>query len=340
MSFSYSSVRTEKSSRYRAQYLQRPLPAVNRSDCIHKSITSYITGCYSGVDYSISSSYMMRQKKESKEKSLDASRAESSPLYLERRRSAVTMARSTELSSTAMTHGSTSASLPIGTATFLSSPAWQQAPATSIDRDLGDRDECSVLFCPALPSGQNKSKRQMDEWRCQQCNLRRNSVGIFICTLSTHYRRKKKEKMARGSGGIGSDRRSRCGESPPRPWPVESLLSRRRDRHGTDGSWPWMDSASRRRGRAGGVAARFSCPEISRPAAVRSCLIHSQLAPASSAPSKACRAAVRLGHSDWIASRIPVPVRDRTAPLLAAMPTQWRVPQAGSSCWEPGSTAS
>lgn len=92
----------------------------------------------------------------------------------------------------------------------------------------------------------------MDEWRWQQCNLRRNGVGIFICTLSTHYRRKKKEKMARGSGGIGSDRRSRCGESPRRPWPVESLLSRRRDRHGTDGSWPWMDSASRRRGRAGG----------------------------------------------------------------------------------------
>jgi hypothetical protein len=47
----------------------------------------------------------------------------------------------------------------------------------------------------------------------------------------------------------------------------------------------------------GGVAARFSCPEISRPAAVRSCLIHAQLAPASSAPSKACRAAVR--SLDW-----------------------------------------
>nr|ACR35799.1 unknown [Zea mays] len=141
-------------------------------------------------------------------------------LYLERRRSAVTMARSTELSSTAMTHGSTSASLPIGTATFLSSPAWQQAPATSIDRDLVDRDECS-LFCPALPSGQNKSKRQMDEWRCQRCNHRRNSVGIFICTLSTHYRRRKKKKRWR-EDRAGSDRiGDRDAVNPPRgrgPW--------------------------------------------------------------------------------------------------------------------------
>jgi hypothetical protein len=149
--------------------------------------------------------------------------------------------------------------------------------------------------------------------------------------------------MARGSGGIGSDRRSRCGESPPRPWPVESLLSRRRDRHGTDGSWPWMDSASRRRGRAGGCGSAVllsgnltssGCQIVPHSRTVGTCLLRAEQGLSRG------RALAGLEHSDWIASRIPVPVRDRTAPLLAAMPTKWRVPQAGSSCWEPGSTAS
>ena len=152
-------------------------------------------------------------------------RSRSSPLYLERRRSAVTRARSTEQSSTAMTHGSTtSLSSAIGTTTLAaslalllsSSPACPSsrprqhatpaaAAATSIVRYrygwLVDRHECSRLCLPSGDVKSNQIKRWTNGWMVpMQCDLRPElqcGVYIYIRRLPT-YRNTRKD----GAGGI------------------------------------------------------------------------------------------------------------------------------------------